>query len=714
MPPIHQRFRVASRALQTRALPARAPLARASRKRALMASALLSIAACGGTSGGGSAPPPAPLLPLQLLLAPATNVAPQVSPDGRWISFLRPVNGAMNLFVAPADSIGAARAVTTRTGRGLQPFDVSGNVLYRWTPDSRRLLFPQDANGDEKWNLHVVDIASREERNLTPIAGKEVSFLAFDASDPNVAAIAVKDRSPYFPDLYRLNLATGERTLLLRNDRMLAIIPDHTLRPRVGLTIAPDGTLDLYRLTSDGEWTLLWDIGPDDAPAINATAYLQAWGVDRENRHLFLFDTEGRDLTALVALDMETGKRRVLAESAESDIAGVLYHPSTHALQAFATMWTRTAWHAVDASIAPDLARLAAVDRGDLKVLSRSADLSRWVVQYMRSDAPIAYYLYDRPSGRATPLFVGTPALADLALSPLHPYEVTTPDGLRFVSYYLLPPSSDRDGDGIPNTPQPTVVLVHGGPSDERAQWAYGPFVHWLANRGYAVLYVNYRGSAGFGKTFMNAQNMEWGGKMHDDVVQQVEWAIARRIAAPGRVAIMGGSYGGYEVLVAMTMTPDRFACGIDLVGPSNLERFMPHWNVDRMAAVVGDPRTPEGRAFLRSRSPINFAANTRHPVLIGQGSNDSRVPKYQSDTVVTAMQRAGVPVVYAVYGDEGHGLLRPANTFSFWAIGEQFLARCLGGRAAAMGNAFDGSSVAIEAGIDYIPGLAAALKERK
>ncbi len=197
---------------------------------------------------------------------------------------------------------------------------------------------------------------------------------------------------------------------------------------------------------------------------------------------------------------------------------------------------------------------------------------------------------------------------------------------------------------------------------------------------------------------------------MHTDLLEQVDWAVNRKIVAADRVAIMGGSYGGYATLVGMTMTPDRFACGIDLVGPSNLEKFMPHWNVDRMAMVVGDPRTEEGRRHLRSRSPINFAAQTKHPVLIGQGSNDSRVPKYQSDTVVAAMQGAGVPVVYAVYPDEGHGLVRPENSVSFWSIAEQFLARCLGGRALPLPAGFPGSSLRIEAGADYVPGLAAAV----
>lgn len=670
-----------------------------------------------GCSGPIPAPTSAPvrLLPLQTLLAPATNLAPAISPDGRWISFLRPVDGAMNLFVAPAESIGAARPITNRRGRGLQPFDVSGNVLYRWTHDSRRIVFPQDNNGDEKWNLHVVDIATGNERNLTPLPGVEVTFLAFSESDPNQAAVAVKDRSPYFPDLYRLDLTTGDRTLILRNDKMVAVLPDHELRPRVGIAIAADGTLDLYRPTGDSGWAMLWDIGPDDVAALNATSYQRAWEFDRENRHLIMYDTEGRDLTALVTVDLESGRRAVIAENPESDLAGVLYHPTTHQLQAYATMWTRTIWHPLDPSVGSDFARLAKVADGDVKVLGRSDDLTRWIVEYTLSDAPIAYYLYERTTGRTTHLFTGTPALEGLKLSKLHPFEIRTPDGLRFVSYYLLPPWSDPDGDGRPDRPQPTVVLVHGGPSDERAQWAYGPFVHWLANRGYAILYVNYRGSPGFGKRFINAQNLEWGGRMHADVLQQVDWAIEKGIAAPGRVALIGGSYGGYETLVGMTMTPDRFACGVDLVGPSNLERFMPHWNVDRMSKVVGDPRTAEGRALLRSRSrsPINFAAQTRHPVLIGQGANDARVPKYQSDTVVAAMQGAGVPVIYAVYPDEGHGLLRPANSFSFWAMGEQFLARCLGGRAAPFGDALAGSSVRIEAGADYIPGLTEALKAR-
>jgi dipeptidyl aminopeptidase/acylaminoacyl peptidase len=256
-------------------------------------------------------------------------------------------------------------------------------------------------------------------------------------------------------------------------------------------------------------------------------------------------------------------------------------------------------------------------------------------------------------------------------------------------------------------------MLVHGGPSDERAQYGYGPFVHWLTNRGYGVFYVNYRGSPGFGKAFVNAQRMEWGGKMHEDLLDQVEWAIAEKITTRDRVAILGGSYGGYAVLVGMTMTPDVFACGVDLVGPSNLEIFMPHWDEDIMSGTIGDPRTEEGRAFLRSRSPINFAHQVKHPLLIGQGANDSRVPQSQSDSMVEVMKEKGIPVTYVLYPDEGHGLYRKENNASFWAITEGFLSQCLGGRHQEITNELEGSSAQVVAGADLVPGLEAALARR-
>ena len=655
---------------------------------------------------------PGPLLPLSRLLAPATNQAPLLSPDGRWLSFLRPVDGALNLFVAPVDSLDAVRALTARRGRGLQGFDVSGNVLYRWTPDSRRILFPVDHDGDEKWNLHVVELATREERTLTDLPGITVDFLRFSDDDPGVAAIAVREK-PTAPDLYRLDLATGERTLILKNAGFVSMLADGQMRPRIGISYERDGSLDLHHPTADGGWEKLWDLSADDTPAFLSTSYQKAFSFAQHGDVFYLYSSEGRDGSALVALDTRTGARPVVAAAERGDVSGVLYHPVTGEPLAYASTWSRMSWHVLDRSLQPDFDRLARVADGDFKVLSLSRDLSRWLVQYTLSDAPTAYYVYERASGRARRVFTGTPALEGLTLSKLHPFEIRSSDGLPLVSYYLLPPWSDPDGDGRPDRPQPAVVLVHGGPSDERASWAFGPFLHWLANRGYAVLYLNYRGSAGFGKAYMNAQNLEWGGRMSTDLLEQVEWAAKRGLIQRDKVAIMGGSYGGYATLVGMTLTPGAYACGISLVGPSNIETFMPHWNVDRMSHIVGDPRTEAGRRHLKSRSPVNFAHQVRGAVLIGQGANDSRVPQAQSDTIVTAMRAAGVPVVYAVYPDEGHGLLREANSRSFWAITEQFLARSLGGRAAPLDDALNGASVEIRTGAEYVPGLSDALERR-
>lgn len=678
---------------------------------AVLAAAFAAAAGAFPATARTGAPGAAPdsLLPLERLLAPATNAAPQVSPDGRWVSWMHAVDGAMNLFVAPADTPSAARALTHRSGRGLQVYDVSGNVLYRWTPDSRRIVFPVDRDGDEKWNLHAIEPATGEERNLTDLPGIAVELQRFDDDDPGVAAITVRER-PFSPDLYRLDLRTGEHTRVLENTSMAGVLAGRHATARLGISFEPDGSLDLHRPLAGGGWAKLLDLSPDDTPALLTSSYQKAFSIDHADRRLFLYDSEGRDAAALVALDLDTGARTVIAEPAHGEFAGVLYHPVTGEPLACATQWTRTEWTAIDPSVRDDLAKLAHAAEGDLKVLSVSADLGRWVVQYTRSDAPTAFVLYDRASGATRRLFTGTPALEGLRLSKLQPFEFRTSDGLSLVSYYLLPPWSDRDGDGRPDRPLPAVVLVHGGPSDERAQWAFGPFLHWLANRGYAVLYLNYRGSPGFGKRFLNAQDLEWGGRMNTDLVEQVDWAAKRGIVRRDRVAILGGSYGGYETLVGMTLTPGAFACGVSLVGPSSLEKFMPHWSTERMAPIVGDPRTEEGRRHLHDRSPANFADRARGPLLIGQGANDARVPKEQSDVMVAALRRAGVPVVYAVYPDEGHGLLRAANSRSFWAITEQFLARAIGGRAAPLADALEGASVTIEAGADWVPGLEEAL----
>jgi dipeptidyl aminopeptidase/acylaminoacyl peptidase len=652
------------------------------------------------------------LLPLRLLLADDDLLVPQISPDGKWLSWIGQYERVPNFFVAPIGDVAAARAITRYTGRGVQATDVSGVVMYRWHADSTHLIYPMDYDGDENWDIHVVDVTTGEDRNLTSSKTVRDEIIAYGSRHPDDAVLQVGEHNPMLPDLYRIQLSTGKRSALDTSGKYIGFLADNDLAPRLAVTVNAAGGIDVLRRAGDA-WQPYFVVAPDDLPAMAASSYQKIYRFDATNTYLYMYDVEGRDTTALVRMNLDSGAKDVIAQDPRVDLAGILYDPATNAPLAHAVNWTRTSWHAIDPSLAADIGFLNERAAGDWTVVSQSTDNRKWVVRDMLSHKPIEFLLYDRDARSLSRLFSSTPKLEGLALSRMHPYVVKTDDGFDLVSYVLLPPWTDPDDDGRPDRPLPVVVLVHGGPSDERAQFAFGPFVHWLANRGYGVLYVNFRGSAGFGKKFMNAQNREWGGRMHQDVLEQVNWAVKERIADPARIGILGGSYGGYEVLVAMTMTPDKFACGIDLVGPSNLEIFMPHWDEDRMGVVIGDRRTPEGRALLKSRSPINFAAQTKHPVLIGQGAKDARVPQDQSDTVVDAMQKNGVAVTYALYPDEGHGLMREANSFSFWAIGEAFLARCLGGRAEPIGNALEGSSVTVPVGAEHIPGLPEALARR-
>ncbi|MGV8089964.1 MAG: alpha/beta hydrolase family protein, partial [Methanothrix sp.] len=291
-----------------------------------------------------------------------------------------------------------------------------------------------------------------------------------------------------------------------------------------------------------------------------------------------------------------------------------------------------------------------------------------------------------------------------------------TRDGLDMVCYYTLPPESDGDGDGLPDEPLPLVLYVHGGPWG-RDYWGFDSTHQWLANRGYAVLSVNFRGSTGLGKDFINAGNLEWGRKMHDDLIDAVNWSVQNRIADPDKIAIMGGSYGGYAALAGITFTPETFACAVDIVGPSNLitlmETIPPYWKpeIEQFTKRVGDFRTEEGRKLLRDRSPLSYVDRISRPLLIGQGANDPRVKQNESDQIVRAMQAKGLPVTYVLYADEGHGFARPENRLSFYAITEAFLREHLGGRYQPIGQDFAGANLTVPAGSNQVTGLEEALK---
>ena len=297
----------------------------------------------------------------------------------------------------------------------------------------------------------------------------------------------------------------------------------------------------------------------------------------------------------------------------------------------------------------------------------------------------------------------------------MHSAVVRSRDGLDIVVYYTLPVGSTDASSDRPSEPLPAVLNVHGGPWG-RDSWGYDAEHQLLANRGYAVINVNFRGSTGFGKRFVNAGNLEWAGAMHDDLIDVVEWAVEEGIADRDRVAIMGGSYGGYATLVGLTFTPEVFVCGVDIVGPSNLNTLLesvpPYWEpmIALFRTRVGDNSTKDGKRLLSERSPLSHVDSIVRPLLIGQGANDPRVKQAESDQIVNAMKDRGIPVTYVLYPDEGHGFARPENNLSFMAVAEAFLARCLGGRFEPIGDDFQDSSIQVLAGESEVPGLAAQL----
>jgi dipeptidyl aminopeptidase/acylaminoacyl peptidase len=384
-----------------------------------------------------------------------------------------------------------------------------------------------------------------------------------------------------------------------------------------------------------------------------------------------------------VKFDLATNKEEVVAEDKEYDVGGILFSSKKRIPLAVAFVKARTEWKVLDDSVKDDFAALAKVRRGDFGISSMTTDEQQWIVAYTTDDGPTSYYLYDRPTKKAEFLFVNNSRLEKLKLAQMEPISFKAKDGLTIHGYLTKPV-------GIEAKNLPTVIYVHGGPW-ARDTWGLNPVAQFLANRGYAVLQVNYRGSTGYGKSFLNAGNKEWAGKMHQDLIDAKEWLVQQGVADPKKVAIAGGSYGGYATLVGLAFTPEEFACGVDIVGPSNiitlLKTIPPYWEPLKVlfAKRVGDIEKDE--EFLKSRSPLYKADKITKPLLIGQGKNDPRVKVAESDQIVEAMRKAGKPVEYVIYPDEGHGFARPENRLHFFAITEQFLAKHLGGRAEPVGD---------------------------
>mgnify|MGYP003376864209 CR=1 FL=1 len=641
-----------------------------------------------------------PLIPRRVFFGNPDRAQVTISPDGEHLAWLAPRDGVLNVWVAPRERPADARPVTADNGRGIR--------FYAWAYTGGDILYIQDKGGDENWRVYSADIATGEVGDLTPFEGVAAQIVGLSHHRPEEIVVALNDRDPQWHDIYRVNLISGERTLLLQHDRFMGVDVDDDLAIRTAIQMTPDGGLDIYRPAGE-DWAL-WQSFPGEDMLTASTA-----GFDKSGNVLYLRDSRERDTAALVAIDLTTGDRSLLAADELADADQVLRHPTERHVQAVAFVYDRKRWQVLDPAIAADLDYLATVADGEVEITSRSQDDLTWLVAYVVDDGPVRYYLYDRQRGVADFLFTNRAELEGLPLAKMRPAVVPARDGLNLVVYYTLPPGSDSDGDGVPDAPLPLVFIPHGGPW-ARDSWGFNGWHQWLANRGYAVLSVNFRSSTGFGKAFTNAGDFEWAGKILEDQQDGVQWAIVQGIADPARVAVMGGSFGGYSTLAGLTFYPEAFACGVDIVGPSNLitllETIPPYWQpmVELFTTRVGDHRTEEGRALLKAHSPLTHVDRIVRPLLIAQGANDPRVKQAESDQIVSAMQARGIPVAYALYPDEGHGFARPQNNLSFAALAEAFLGRCLGGRVQPIGDDLSGSSLTVPVGAAEVPGLVEAL----
>lgn len=611
-----------------------------------------------------------PLVPRSLLFGNPDHASPSLSPDGTLLGYVAPEDGVLNVWVGPADGSAPARAVTHDRDRGVR--------MYAFTHDDRHLVYLQDTGGDESWRLYVLDLGSGESRLVTPGSGVQARILGHNRWNPTTMLVGLNDRDPSLHDVHRLDLATGELTLVQENPGFLGWLVDTDLAVRGGTTMDADGGATIH-LGRDGTYEPWLQVPPDDSAGTDVLGFTRSGAV------LLLTSIDG-NATRLERHDLDAGAVEVLASDDAYDVAGVWQDPAT--LEVEAVEFSRERQDVVvlplgrDHGVDADLEALQALARteygeADLGVGRRERTDRFWTVSFSPSDGPVHFWVWDRATKQGRYLFPHRGELVGLPLAPMEPFSFTARDGLTVHGYATFPPGLDRSG-------LPMVLNVHGGPW-ARDEWGFDPEAQWLANRGYVCVQVNFRSSTGYGKAFMNAGDKQWGAAMQDDLTDAVEHCVAQGWVDRDRVGIYGGSYGGYAVLAGAAFTPDVYRCGVDIVGPSNLLTLLAsvpeYWKpmIALMHRRVGNPTTEE--QLLRERSPLFSVDRIRIPLLVVQGANDPRVKQAEAEQIVAALAEKGLPHEYQLFPDEGHGMAKPENREAFYAKAEAFLAEHLGGR---------------------------------
>jgi len=622
-----------------------------------------------------------PLIPRAVIFGDSERYRPALSPDGTKMAWLAPDEQKItNVWM---QSVGRDDAKPiTHEKRGL--------YFFAWGGDSRHIFFFQDGDGDENDHLFSATLDGSEVRDLTPFRGVRAQNVIVSATRPQEVLVAMNLRDRKSFDMHHVNLRSGAVTLAARNPGdVLSWTADSALVIRAATVF--DGisgrTIVRIRDNADAPWRELVSWPFESSPFYGqVTGGSMVLGFSADGKTIDVMSAKNRDTLAVVRLDAKTGKElALLASDPKADLADDgslinpvdLLHPTTRKLQAVAFEYLTPEWHFLDKAMERDFALIGRELPGFVWLLSRDNADTKWIVMPF-GNAPETYYLFDRASKKLTKLFTDNPKLQQYQLAEKKAVVIRSRDGLDLVSYLTLPVGADPHN-------LPLILVPHGGPWT-RDHGDPDPWTMLLADRGYAVLQVNFRGSTGFGMKFLNASTKQLGLKMQDDLVDGVKWAVDQGIADPKRLAVLGGSGGGYATLRALTETPDLFRCGVDLFGPSDVKRmiesFPPYWSAVRMRWIrrIGDVINDE--AFNRLISPIFHMERITAPVLVEAGGTDPRVPLAETEASVKALRAAGRDVTFVLYPDEGHGIGRPENNLDFWGRSEEFLAKCLGGRA--------------------------------
>ena len=606
------------------------------------------------------------MIPRSVLFGNPDKASPSISPDGTLLGYIAPDGGVLNVWVGPVDGSAPARLVTDDRDRGVR--------MYAFCHDDRHLVYLQDTGGDESWRVYVVDLLAGDPMAsatcVTPASGVQARIMGHNRWNRTTVLVAMNDRDPQLHDVHRLDLTTGELSLVAENPGFVDWLIDSDLQIRGGSTMDGEGGVT-FHLGRDGSYEPYLEVPPDDAASTDVL------GFTRNGEALLLLSSIGVNATRIERRNLTSGETTVLGADDAYDVAGVWQNPETLEVQAVEFERDRQEIQLLDPSLQPHLDRLRALGDGDLGVGRRERSDRWWIVSISPSDGPVHFWLYDTQSGEGRYLFPHRGELVGQPLAPMEPFSFTARDGMTIHGYLTFPLGLERTG-------LPAVLNVHGGPW-ARDAWGFDPEAQWLANRGYVCVQVNFRSSTGYGKAFMNAGDKQWGLAMQDDLTDAVEHVVAQGWVDRSRVGIYGGSYGGYAVLAGAAFTPDLYRCGVDIVGPSNLITLLgsvpEYWRpmIAMMHRRVGNPETEAD--LLRNASPLTHVDKIRIPLLVVQGANDPRVKQAEAEQIVAALTAKGLPHEYQLFADEGHGMAKPQNRELFYAKAESFLAEYLGGR---------------------------------